>query len=143
MNKEEIRLTDLINMTIEDIERNDSCFLFYDWFCKDSSLKSKCSKLLSNVRSIVKKMMKNGNFSKFDPSKCYVFFKNNCPCYGDGQLYDDIRICDIESGEVIYNICPRDPFGKMTVYCKGYGFECDTKGLSFDSMREVTKWFAT
>lgn len=143
MNKEDIKLTDLINMSIEDIEKNDKYFLFFDWFCKDESLKSKSKKLLSNVRSIVKKMMKNGNFSKFDPSKCYVFFKNNCPCYGDGRLYDDIRICDIESDDVIYNICPRNPYGDITVSCAGHGFESDTEDFTFGSMREVADWFAS
>ena len=32
------------------------------------------------------------------------FFKNNCPC--NGSLYDDFRICDIDTGDVIYTITP-------------------------------------
>ena len=35
----------------------------------------------------------------------YVFFKNNCPV--NGPLYDDFRICDVESGNVIYTVIPK------------------------------------
>lgn len=90
---------------------------WYDWFCKNSSLDRKGRTLLSKLRMISK------NTTKFDKNKCYVFFKNNCPCYGDKKLYDDFKICDIESGNVIYIIIPRDPYGKAIVYGKENNFE--------------------
>jgi hypothetical protein len=34
----------------------------------------------------------------------YVFFKNNSPV--NGSLYDDFRICDMESGNVLFTIIP-------------------------------------
>ena len=40
-----------------------------------------------------------------DLDSTYVFFKNNCPM--DGPLYDDFRICDIESGNVLYTVTPK------------------------------------
>ena len=66
---------------------------WYDWFCKDSSLANK-TKFLGN------KVVAIADSDKFDKNKCYVFFKNNCPCVG--PLYDDFRICDIETGDVIF-----------------------------------------
>ena len=71
---------------------------WYDWFCKDSSLKNKTKSLASKVKRISKS-------SKIDIDKTYVLFKNNCPC--NGSLYDDFRICDIETGKVIYTIIPK------------------------------------
>lgn len=73
--------------------------LWYDWFCRDSALYNKGVNLITKLARIVK--VNNG---KFDPEKTYVFFKNNCPCVG--RLYDDFRICDIESGDVIYTVIP-------------------------------------
>ncbi len=73
------------------------CFYFYDWFCKDTSLERKAKGLMAKVRKFIKKM-------NIDIDKTYVFFKNNCPCYG--SLYDDFRICDAESGDVIYTVAP-------------------------------------
>lgn len=68
---------------------------WYDWFCKDSSLKRKLDKM-------AKIIMKIKDSSRVNLDTMYVFFKNNCPmCY---PLYDDFRICDIESGDVIYCI---------------------------------------
>jgi len=75
--------------------------LWYDWFCRETSLKNKSKTLLSRLSSVVKA---NAN-KKFDPDKCYVFFKNNCPCCG--SLYDDFRICDKETGDVIFTISPK------------------------------------
>lgn len=76
------------------------CYNFYDWFCKDTSLKSKADKLFPMAIKFVEKM-------NIDLDKHYVFFKNNCPV--DDDLYDDFRICDKENGYVVYTVIPEDP----------------------------------
>lgn len=82
-----------------DSNGNESwCYNFYDWFCKDTSLKNKSEKLFKTVKRWVEKR-------NTDTDKVYVFFKNNCPM--NGPLYDDFRICDIETGDVIYTVIPK------------------------------------
>lgn len=82
-----------------DSEGNESwCYNFYDWFCKDRALKAKSEKLFRIVKRWVKKR-------NTDTDKVYVFFKNNCPMHG--PLYDDFRICDLETGDVIWNVTPK------------------------------------
>ena len=51
------------------------CYNFYDWFCKDSSLKNKADTLFRASCRFVKKL-------DIDLDKHYVFFKNNCPFNG-------------------------------------------------------------
>ncbi len=79
-------------------QEDSGCFVFYDWFCKDSSLKRKATALFKKTKMFTK--MKD-----VDLDSTYVFFKNNCPM--DGPLYDDFRICDIESGNVLYTVTPK------------------------------------
>ncbi len=74
------------------------CFNFYDWFCKESTLKKKSDTLYKLVKKIVPLL-------PVDQTKVYVFFKNNCPCFG--KLYDDFRVCDVETGDVIFNFVPK------------------------------------
>lgn len=74
-------------------------FYFYDWFCKDSSIERKSRSLMPKVKLFAK--LKN-----IDLEKTYVFFKNNCPV--GGSLYDDFRICDLETGNVIYTVTPKN-----------------------------------
>jgi hypothetical protein len=62
---------------------------WYDWWCKDESLRYK-TELLG--KRIVKKLK---NSSKINLETMEVGFKNNCPMVG--KLYDDIRISDIDS----------------------------------------------
>ena len=78
-------------------DQND-CYNFYDWFCSDKALKGRAERLFKMVKRFVK--TKN-----IDTEKVYVFFKNNCPMVG--SLYDDFRICDIEEGNVIWNVTPK------------------------------------
>lgn len=79
--------------------REDSgCFVFFDWFCKDSSLKRKAESLFKKTKIFVK--MKD-----VDLDSTYVFFKNNCPLAG--PTYDDFRICDVETGDVIFTVTPK------------------------------------
>lgn len=75
-----------------------SCNNFYDWFCKDASLPKKQEKLDKKVRKLVAS-------TKIDVDTMYVWYKNNCP--GFGNLYDDIRFSDLQTGKVIFTIVPR------------------------------------
>lgn len=70
---------------------------WYDWFCRDTSLRGKTVSLTKKLKRIV-------NSPLINQDTMYVFFKNNCPMYG--SLYDDFRICDLETGDVIYCIIP-------------------------------------
>ena len=77
---------------------DSGCYNFYDWFCNDYALKAKANKLFKQVKRWVKAR-------NTDTEKVYVFFKNNCPM--SGPLYDDFRICDIETGDVIWTVTPK------------------------------------
>lgn len=81
------------------------CYNFYDWFCKDTSLKDKATRLFKQAKRFVKK-------TGLDPEKHYVLFKNNCPMFG--PLYDDFRICDIETGDVVWTVIPKCSHSGMT-----------------------------
>lgn len=76
-----------------------SCYNFYDWFCKDSSLERKAHALFPRVKRFLKE------HPEIDILSTYVFFKNNCPMVG--SLYDDFRIVDIESGNVLFTVTPK------------------------------------
>jgi hypothetical protein len=78
--------------------KDHACYNFYDWFCRDSSLERKAKSLYSKSKKFVKEL-------NVDPEKHYMFFKNNCP--GRGPLYDDFRICDIVTGNVVWNVIPK------------------------------------
>lgn len=64
---------------------------WYDWFCRDTSLKNKTYKM----GKVIAKVKSGG---KVDVDNCYVWLKNNCPL--NGTLYDDFRFARIEDGEV-------------------------------------------
>jgi len=92
-----------------------SCYNFYDWFCKDTSLKNKSIKLFKQVKRWVK-------FRNTDTEKVYVFFKNNCPV--NGPLYDDFRICDVETSDVIWTVVPKSGHsGKAEVWGRANEFK--------------------
>lgn len=113
--------------------------LWYDWFCKTSSLENKGKNLLTKLKVIVKANSKSLN-PKFDPSKTYVFFKNNCPC--GGSLYDDFRICDTETGDVLYTIVPSSGFrgnkGNSELWGKDNEFN---EELIDGSWKDVVEYF--
>ena len=71
---------------------------WYDWFCADESLMKKTKALGRRLKRLL-------GGKKINLDDHYVFFKNNCPV--NGRLYDDFRICDKESGDVIYTITPK------------------------------------
>lgn len=130
--KKETSIAEQLNTNFAEF-RNDQCFGFFDWFCKDSSLKNKSEGLISRLKGIIK--VNNG---KFDPAKTYVFFKNNCPMCG--PLFDDFRICDIESGDVLYTVIPKSGHsGKAEVW----GIDNDfVKPIVRGTWKEVKQFFA-
>ena len=82
-----------------NVKSIDNLGLWYDWFCKTSSLHNRGITLLRKLKSIK-------NTTKFNKETTYVWFKNNCPCRGG--LYDDFRIADKETGDVLYTIVPKN-----------------------------------
>lgn len=94
---------------------DDECYYFYDWFCSDKALQGKAKSLMAKAKKFAAKM-------NIDLDKHYVWFKNNCPM--NGPLYDDFRISNIETGDVVYNVSPLDGHtGMARVYGAENGFE--------------------
>lgn len=79
--------------------RESWCYNFFDWFCKDASLKNKAKRLFSMAKTFIK------NHPEIDQERTYLWFKNNCPV--NGPLYDDFRIADVETGDVIFTVIPK------------------------------------
>lgn len=103
---------------------------WYDWFCRDTSLAAKTQNLGKKVLRVMKS-------SKIDIEKNYVFFKNNCPMRG--SLYDDFRICDMETGNVIYTVVPRCTHsGKAEVWGRENNFQ---EPLVAGSWKDVKAFF--
>ena len=103
---------------------------WYDWFCRDTSLAAKTQNLGKKVLRVMKS-------SKIDVEKNYVFFKNNCPMRG--SLYDDFRICDMETGNVIYTVVPRCTHsGKAEVWGRENNFQ---EALVAGSWKDVKAFF--
>lgn len=107
--------------------------LWYDWFCKETSLENKGRTLLQRLNAI-------SGSKKFDKDKTYVFFKNNCPC--DGSLFDDFRICDIETGDVIYCVVPKSGYNSNYGMAEVWGKENKFDDPIIEgSWKEVKDWF--
>jgi len=111
---------------------------WYDWFCKDSSLRNKTLRVGRILRDI-------------DPAKVnyrtmYVWFKNNCPL--NGPLYDDFRFADLETGEVqftvqmdcCWNLKKYAVFGRSPEHPEG---QWDKPLFETDSIVELRRWFST
>lgn len=124
---------DTISHILANFETYNVMDLWYDWFCKDSSLERKGKDLLKKLKMIA-------SSEKFDSDKCYVFFKNNCPCVG--SLYDDFRICDKETGEVLYCVVPRSGHKCDNGMAKVYGVDNDFKEpIVKGTWRDIKTWF--
>jgi hypothetical protein len=96
---------------------------WYDWFCRETSLHNKGISLLKKLKSVVNANRRSSTLGgKFNEVHTYTFFKNNCPMRG--PLYDDFRICDITTGDVIFTITPKSGHnGKAEIWGKPNNFE--------------------
>lgn len=104
---------------------------WYDWFCRDTSLRNKTKKMGNIIKQI-----KNGGKVNLDES--YVWFKNNCPM--SGPLYDDFRIVNIHDGATQLVVQLDSPWedDKYAVYSVDDFF--DKPVLLTNSSRELVKW---
>jgi hypothetical protein len=111
----------------------DNCFGFYDWFCADKSLERRAKSMFSKFKKI-------SNSKKINKETSYLWFKNNYPC--DGKLYDDFRISDCATGDVIYTVTPAEgyteTFGRSSVWGKENNFE---KPLAEGTWQDIVTWF--
>jgi len=107
---------------------------WYDWFCRDTSLRNKTYKLAPKVKKIAH-LLGVGFMNSH-----YVFFKNNCPMAG--KLYDDFRFCDLKTGDVIYTIVPAEgydnSFGRASVYGKSNDFK---EALAQGTWADIVEYF--
>ena len=104
----------------------NTCFNFYDWFCKDSALERKANILFPKVKKFIES-------TRVDILDTYVFFKNNCPM--NGPLYDDFRICD-DNG-VLFTVIPKcGHSGKAEIWGKNDSgkFECLKQAETFSKL---------
>ncbi|KPL72245.1 hypothetical protein ADN00_15625 [Ornatilinea apprima] len=117
----------------------DPSDLFFDWFCRTSSLKAKGCKL---VRKLEQLLNANQKGNRFDPNAVYTIFKNNCPLYG--KLYDDIRICDLETGKVLYTIVPSSGFQNDFGTAILWGKDNDFSGPILEGQwKDILAYFST
>lgn len=106
---------------------------WFDWFCKDGSLVSKTYALAPKVRKVAKS-------PKIDVDKVYLLFKNNCPL--NGTLYDDFRICDLETGDVIFTVVPKCGHTSKKGVTEIWGRENDFDGPLYEGdWKGALKWF--
>lgn len=106
---------------------------WYDWFCRDTSLANK-------TKVLGKKFLQIKDSPKINLDTMYIFFKNNCPM--NGRLYDDFRICDLESKDVLYTVTPTEGYkateGQSSVWGKENDFET---ALVQGSWKDVINFF--
>ena len=126
-----------MNMTINEFLANpmateNDCYGFFDWFCRDKSLKNKMLALKGKVAFLVKSGVIDGD-------KNYVIFKNNCPF--DGELYDDFRVIDIETDEMICGVAPNVGHKSMKGKCEFWTF--DDEGTPVETLYNSYKEFKT
>ena len=107
--------------------QDEGFYNFYDWFCSKKSLEKRALKLF-------KKLEKISNSNKINLENNYSTFKNNCPM--TGETYDDFRICEIETGDVIFNVSFRKDF------CEIWGKENDfAEHILKGSWEDVKNYF--
>ena len=104
---------------------------WYDWFCKDTSLKNKTKKMGNIVKCV-----KDGGRINLDTS--YVWFKNNYPCVG--RLYDDFRFSNLETGNVLYTICIDDDRSDFKFEVWGHDNDFNGMLIGFNTKKELVNW---
>jgi hypothetical protein len=126
-----------MEMTINEFLKNpmsteNDCFGFFDWFCRDKSLKNKMLALKGKVAFLVKSGVINGDEN-------YVIFKNNCPM--EGELYDDLRVIDIETDEMVCGLAPKLGYNNREMKGKCEFWTFDDEGSVVETLYDNYKEF--
>ena len=103
---------------------------WYDWFCSDSALKRKTDRMGKVVARLT-------DSDKVNLDTMYVFFKNCCPMVG--PLYDQFKICDLKTGEVLFCI----DLGDQRQVKLWQVWDCRDNtppAPGFDNSAELVKW---
>lgn len=112
--------------------------IWYDWFCKSSSLPRRTKKFIRPLKELVKAVPEAGDFTK-------VSGKNNCPV--DGPTYDVLRLFDLDDDFVVCMSfdCCYDKHRFVVEYNKDeiQQFETDDRDEAIAKMVEVTRNYLT
>lgn len=130
---ERISIAELLNNP--ELYNEENFYGFYDWFCKDSTLKNHFKSLLPKVKFLVQ-------YKLINPETTYVWFKNNCPCYG--SLYTDIRFSLLDDNNTfIGGICPSSGHDAIKGQCSVWYFENGVKEIEFESWSDFKNTIKT
>lgn len=126
-NKHQFSISQLLNGEGNPVD------CFSDWLCLDKALKNRAITLMRRVRAISRS-------KKFDNDKCYLLFDNTSGYRG--KLFDTFRICDMETGEVIYTVVPCSGFSDSRGNALVYGIDNDFESALVDgTWSEAKEWF--
>ena len=121
-----------INQVLSNPEElKDSYYNFYDWFCKDESLKNRFYSFLPKLKFLVSENIVNGDTN-------YIWFKNNCPM--NGSLYDDMRISTIINNDYLGGFCPKSKYKYDILKCQIWTLkDGDFNQFEFENWNEFKK----
>jgi hypothetical protein len=110
---------------------------WFDWFCPNDELAGR-------TKNLAKKIIQICATKRFDWTTSRVIFKNNLPVFGKG--YDEFRIIDIKSGDLIFTVVPcsevRQERGMAMVWgYRGEGTDREFGLLIQGSWDDVVRWF--
>ena len=127
----DISIRQALQLPLEDVIGNTSgkIGLWYDWFCADKALPNRGKVSVTRLKQII-------DSPKINIDTMYVFFKNNCPVFN--KLYDDFRICDLKSGNVIFTVIPKNNDNESEIWGRENGFK---EPLFVGSWTDAKKWF--
>jgi len=121
------------NGEFNEKDKATQCYAgWYDWFCRDTSLRNK-TYYMSNIIRKIKDSPKIGL-----DTQC-ILFRNHCPI--SHPLYDSFKISNITSGEIVYEVNIKSGFekNKFTVYGIENMYQKPLFGC--DRQKELVKWF--
>ena len=109
---------------------------WFDWFCKDESLARKTDHLYK----LALRLIEADRGRRINCDEAYIWFKNNCPL--SGRLYDDFRIADMVTHNVIFTVVPSNGHYSKLGVAELWGKENDFKeALIAGSMDDIVGWF--